>query len=82
MKTKILLIVILFVITESINQIIHVNAEEGNIERLPQISSRQQSSFVVKSDGTLWAWGDNRSGQMGDGTLKYRQPPVKIRKEK
>jgi hypothetical protein len=32
----------------------------------------------VKSDGTLWAWGENDHGQLGDGTTSERHYPVQI----
>jgi alpha-tubulin suppressor-like RCC1 family protein len=32
----------------------------------------------VKSDGTLWAWGDNDYGQLGDGTTTDRLLPVQV----
>jgi len=35
-------------------------------------------SFAIDSDGNLWAWGSNESGQLGDGTTKDRLSPVKI----
>lgn len=33
---------------------------------------------ATKNDGTLWAWGDNRQGQMGNGTLTSYSSPVQI----
>lgn len=36
------------------------------------------SSFVgaIKNDGTLWMWGSNSAGQLGDGTITPRSSPV------
>jgi len=36
------------------------------------ISVGLTSSFKVESDGTLWAWGSNERGQLGDGTTEER----------
>jgi len=44
----------------------------------PKISAGAAHVIVVKSDGTLWAWGYNRYGQLGDGTTVYRHPPARI----
>ncbi|RTZ46217.1 hypothetical protein EJ377_17440 [Chryseobacterium arthrosphaerae] len=31
-----------------------------------------------QTDGTLWAWGSNTAGQLGDGTTYVRSVPVQI----
>jgi alpha-tubulin suppressor-like RCC1 family protein len=34
--------------------------------------------MVIRGDGTLWGWGNNERGQLGDGTTTHRFKPVKI----
>ena len=36
------------------------------------------SSFAVKRDGTLWAWGDNARGQLGLGDRDDRDTPTQV----
>ena len=43
------------------------------------ISSYQgYHSMVIKQDGTLWTWGYNASGQLGDGTNTDKAAPAQI----
>jgi alpha-tubulin suppressor-like RCC1 family protein len=35
-------------------------------------------SIGLQADGTLWAWGDNTYGQLGDGTTSRRRVPVRL----
>jgi alpha-tubulin suppressor-like RCC1 family protein len=36
----------------------------------------QSSSGGIKSDGTLWMWGSNNSGALGDNSITHRSSPV------
>jgi len=42
------------------------------------VQARSSTTIVVKEDGTAWTAGDNRIGQLGDGTLSNRWPPVQV----
>ena len=37
------------------------------------------SSFAIKSDGTVWAWGNNSNGQLGDSTITTRALPINVK---
>jgi hypothetical protein len=50
----------------------------ASIAATPQLAAGQLSSFVVEPDGSLWAWGANGSGQLGDGTTTDSTAPKKI----
>ena len=40
-----------------------------------RISSRYQHSAAIKTDGTLWTWGNNACGRLGDSTVVNRSSP-------
>ena len=42
------------------------------------ISGGDGVSFVIDGGGSLWAWGSNEWGQLGDGTTEDRSTPVKV----
>lgn len=42
------------------------------------VSAASTHSVALKKDGTIWAWGENSSGQLGDGTTENRVSPVQI----
>ncbi len=47
-----------------------------------KISAAGDNCFVLKSVGTLWAWGRNQAGQLGDGTTVDKRSPVQIGADK
>jgi alpha-tubulin suppressor-like RCC1 family protein len=44
----------------------------------PSIAGGLEHTVAVRSDGTLWTWGGNSNGQLGDGTTTARSAPVQI----
>jgi alpha-tubulin suppressor-like RCC1 family protein len=42
------------------------------------ISAGYSHSLAVKSDGTVWSWGYNSYGQLGNGTTTQRASPVRV----
>ena len=47
-------------------------------ETYSTISTGAKHTMAVKKDGSLWAWGINENGQLGDGTVQTRLFPVKV----
>ncbi|MFY0525370.1 RCC1 domain-containing protein [Archangium gephyra] len=43
-----------------------------------RIDAGRAYNLVVRADGTLWAWGRNWSGQLGDGTMTDRPMPMQV----
>jgi uncharacterized protein (TIGR03437 family) len=42
------------------------------------VSAGEYHSLALKSDGTVWAWGDNTEGELGDGTTTNRLTPEQV----
>lgn len=51
----------------------------GFLENIIRIScSGSSHNLAIRSDGTLWSWGGNNYGQLGDGTTVARHRPVQV----
>ena len=60
--------------TESENTPVQVSG----LTEVKQISTDEDSSFAVKNDGTVWAWGSNSCRELGDGTRIDRNTPIQL----
>jgi alpha-tubulin suppressor-like RCC1 family protein len=50
----------------------------GGATKWSYVAAGTSHSAAIKDDGTLWAWGRNTEGQLGDGTTDDRTIPTQI----
>jgi alpha-tubulin suppressor-like RCC1 family protein len=53
----------------------HCSDSAGGCVGVASIATGADHTAMVPADGTLWAWGRNASGQLGDGTTVARLTP-------
>lgn len=55
-----------------------VPKQVAGLSNITAISAGFDHNLALAKDGTVWAWGFNKSGQLGDGTTIDRTRPVKV----
>lgn len=50
----------------------------AGLSNVVQIASIGRHNLALKADGTVWSWGSNGSGQLGDGTRDGRFIPIQV----
>jgi alpha-tubulin suppressor-like RCC1 family protein len=60
---------------------IDTNWQKVNIGNTPILGSAPPQILAQKTDGTLWTWGGNTVGNLGDGTLTTKSSPVQLGNE-
>ena len=62
------------------NQAVDVSSpvQVGALTNWSQVSAGSSHTVAVKTDGTMWAWGDSLRGAVGDGSIIFRSSPVQV----
>jgi alpha-tubulin suppressor-like RCC1 family protein len=60
------------------NECVVVPTRVPGLLGVQQIVGGNVSTYALKSDGTVWSWGRNLSGQLGDGTSVQKDEPVRV----
>ena len=55
-----------------------VSAPQQVLDNVTAVSAGANATAAVRSDGTLWTWGDNLYGQLGDGTRDSVSAPHQV----
>ncbi len=62
-----------------------IDAGEFNLyrplEQIQKVAAGPSFTAALRADGTVWTWGQNDFGQLGDGTTKQRQAPVPVKSQ-
>lgn len=48
------------------------------MDNVVETSTGWNHTLALQRDGTLWGWGNNAAGELGDGTIESRYSPIKI----
>jgi len=49
-----------------------------DLNNVVAIDAGMRHSLALKSDGSVWAWGLNNFGQLGDGTTTNKSSPISV----
>ena len=82
MKRKIFSTLFVLVLVLSFSLVTAVPAaavpEGPNALSFTHIAASNYASLALRGDGTVWAWGCNNYGTLGDGTKTHRKTPVQV----
>ncbi|GGC79186.1 chromosome condensation regulator [Flavobacterium lutivivi] len=56
----------------------YIKGQVGSSNDWDSVSANEDHTFAIKTDGTLWSWGYNNYGQLGNGNYNNQSSPVQI----
>lgn len=66
-------------VDESLEPVQVVVRPDGPLEGVVAVSAGERHSLALKRDGSVWAWGYNNEGQLGDGTYVGKNRAVQAK---
>ena len=67
----------------TLSEIIPTLPENGGLVHVTNVAAVQnvynRRTVTLKKDGTVWAWGQNGFGQLGNGSFEHSTVPVKVK---
>ncbi len=57
---------------------VHGSGNVGFLTSVKAIMAGEHENYALKTNGTVWAWGGNFAGQLGDGTYTNSLTPVQV----
>ena len=64
---------------EEVNNRTENDVEREEPELTAAVAAGAGHTLALKDDGTVWAWGQNSHGQLGDGSTANRSSPVQVK---
>ena len=59
-------------------EMMEIAVDVSGLSEITAIAGGEAHSLALKNDGTVWASGNNRSGQLGDGTITDKTTAVQV----
>ena len=75
---KIISFALAIILTFALAPVMATKSDSTQSDYFVAVSAGGNHSMAIKSDGSLWVWGKNARGQLGDGTTIDRVTPIKI----
>lgn len=60
------------------NGLVDSSVKQALYVMAPKIVSSYTHNIALSTDGTVWCWGSNTNGELGDGTTTNRSYPIKV----
>jgi alpha-tubulin suppressor-like RCC1 family protein len=64
--------------TNGYNTLSKTPVQVSNLGNVTAIAGARWHNLALKTNGTVWAWGENDNSELGDGTTTVRNTPVQV----